>query len=386
MAGDRDRCRGDRAGQRARPTSGGRGGLCRRSASRHVLLALVALVVLAAAPVEAFRVTEGASGWLRWDAAPREVDGLERSLAGGLRYSIEHGDYQALRDEFLWLPAPPSVADFRAAVARAFENWTVVDPVTGLPAGYHFVEDLATPAVDDPGVPASPNGHVGANPGAEIDLFAETPHAGPAFGASVVVNVARTTDDLTLVSGTTGYPGRAIAGADIRINPAYVWTLEGFELLLTHEIGHALGLADLEFQPGQAGASAFLDDDYDPSTAASALATLTDSFSLEIDRFDPDGSPWLMAFEGDLNADPGLDTPGVELLMETEGIFDLLRERPYLQADEFAARQFLYPVSVPEPRGPLALGAGLVALLGMARRAASTARAGVRPRRPAGSG
>ncbi|MEZ4291456.1 MAG: hypothetical protein R3E53_13325 [Myxococcota bacterium] len=149
MAGDRDRCRGDRAGQRARPTSGGRGGLCRRSASRHVLLALVALVVLAAAPVEAFRVTEGASGWLRWDAAPREVDGLERSLAGGLRYSIEHGDYQ---DPARRVPLAAGAAERRGLPGgrgAAFENWTVVDPVTGLPAGYHFVEDLATPAVDD---------------------------------------------------------------------------------------------------------------------------------------------------------------------------------------------------------------------------------------------
>ena len=40
---------------------------------------------------------------MRWDAAPRYVNGEERSLDGGLRYSIGGGSYEAFRDEFLWV-------------------------------------------------------------------------------------------------------------------------------------------------------------------------------------------------------------------------------------------------------------------------------------------
>jgi hypothetical protein len=50
--------------------------------------------------------------------------------------------------------------------------------------------------------------------------------------------------------------------------------------------------------------------------------------------------------------------------METEGIFDLLGQPPFLQNDEFAARQFLYPVNVPEPAFPTMLLMGLGAMTG----------------------
>lgn len=341
----------------------GSAGRCRARPLSWSLLCSALLVLLLVGPARAFRVGGIPGAWLRWDAAPRNVGGVERSLAGGLRYSIEHGDYEALRDEFTWAPAPPSVEEFESAVTRAFENWMVVDPASGLPAGFFFVEDLATPAVDAPGDPANANSYLTVNPGAEIDLFAQTPHAGAAFAASVVVNVDPSFDELTLTSGTTGYPGLAIAGADIRINPAFTWKLEPFEVLLTHEIGHALGLSDLEFPSGLGGGSGFLDDDYQPATSAGALASLTNSFALGLDPADPDGSPLLSAFGGNMNADPGLDTPGVELLMETEGIFDLLGRRPYLQNDEFAARQFLYPAGVPEPSNRVAIAVGVVGLL-----------------------
>jgi len=344
--------------------------LVRRPAFRAGLLAASLGCLLWPAESQAFRLIGAPDRWLRWDAAPRAVGGVERSLDGGLRYSVEGGSYAALRDQLLWVAGNvPSEAAFEGAVRRAFESWTIVDPATGLPAGFHFVEDLATAAVDDPGAPR-PGGQVGLNRGAEIDVFAETPHAGAQYGASVVVFVDAVGDDLTLTSGTTGYAGRAISGADIRINPAFAWSLRGFETLLTHEIGHALGLADLD-RPG----APFLDDDYDPSTSASALATLTNAFALAIDPADPDASP-LSSFAGALDADPGLHTPGVTLLMETDGIFDLLSIEPRLQNDEFAARQFLYPVVVPEPgTGPL-LVAGLLGLLAAAvvRRRASRRR------------
>ena len=310
---------------------------------------------------------------MRWDAAPRIVTGEERSLDGGLRYSIEGGSYEALRDEFLWVAGNvPAVEDFEAAVTRAFENWTVVDPETGLAAGFHFVEDLATPAIDEPGTPSNVLSYLRANPGAEIDVFAAIPHAGSSYAASVVLFLDSAPDDLTLTSGTTSYPGWAIAGVDIRINPIYVMSLRYFEVLLTHEIGHALGLGDLEFPSGLGGGSDFLDDDYDPSTSASAAATLTNSFALSIDPYDPDSTP-LQAFGGDMATDPGLESAGAELLMETGGFDDLLYTEPRLQNDEFAGRQFLYPIVVPEPSlGALLLsgGAGL-RILGGRRRSRS---------------
>ncbi len=312
---------------------------------------------------DAFRLREESGIRARWDAAPRTVGGEERSLAGGLRYSIGEGSYEAFRDRLRWIPEQPSAEQVRETIRRAFEHWTTDDPATGLPAGFRFVEDLETEAVDDPGEPFRQGDSFGLNRGAEIDLFVETPHAGSEYGASVVLALDPGARELTLTSGTSGYPGLAIAGVDIRINPRYAWTLAGFELLLTHEIGHALGLTDVDSRASIEGEdSPFLDDDYDPSTPESALATLTNPFADRIDPLDPEASE-LKRWHGSLKTDPGLDTPGVELLMETEGILDLLDTHragePVLQADEFAARQFLYPV-IPSPRSS---GRGLVFLV-----------------------
>jgi hypothetical protein len=320
-------------------------------------------IVLPATPADAFRLIAAGDRFVRWDAAPRTVGGEERSLAGGLRYSLGGGSYQALRDQLTWVAGNvPPLPEFEAAVRRAFDNWIIVDPETGSPAAFYFVEDLATLAVDDPGNPRQPGGFTGLNPGAEIDVFAATPHAGAQFGASVVVFVDSTQDDLTLTSGTPAHPGRAISGVDIRINPAIAWSLRGFEVLLTHEIGHALGLADLE-----STATPFFDDDLDLSSPSAALATLTNPFASLIDVFDPEATP-LVSYALSLNANPGLDSPGVTLLMETEGIFDLLFTEPRLQNDEFAGRQFLYPVPAPEPGLGVSLGAGLVGLVAISRR------------------
>jgi hypothetical protein len=336
----------------------------------------LALCLAAASPGDAFRLIGENGSWARWDAAVRTVDGVERSLDGGLRYSIETGSYAGLRDQFSWVPSPPSEQDFAAAIERAFDHWEVIDARTGLPAAFYFVEDLATPAVDDPGNPRSPNGYVGLNAGAEIDIFAATPHAGSGFAASVIFFVDAAADDLQLTSGATNYPGLAITGADIRINPLYTWSLSGFEILLTHEIGHALGLADLEVNPDSGSVSGFIDDDFDPTTSQTAFATLTDHFAFLVNRDDPDASP-LQSFNGSLNADPGLQTSGVEILMESEGIFDLLGASQKLQPDDVAGRQFLYPaepVDVPEPGLSTGLALGAIALA-MARRHARPQRA-----------
>ena len=327
---------------------------------------------LFAAPAQAFRVFDlepaDAIVAVRWDAAPRSVETEERSLAGGLRYSLEGGSYQAFRDQFTWLGGAPSVASFQATVDGAFDAWTVTDPASGLGSALSFVPDLGTPVVDQPGDLMNPASFIGLNAGAEIDVIAEIPHLGPGYGGSVRFFLdGGVTNDLTLTSGTIGYAGAAISGADIRINPTLLYTLDEFGLLLSHEIGHAIGLGDVELFPGVGGVnSLFLDDDFDGSTSATALATLTNSFVHDIDPLDPDSSP-LLRVPGTLAGDPGLGTPGVEILMESGALFDLLGAEGTLQNDDFAGRQYLYPV-VPEPSTFLLVSLGLGGLAASRRR------------------
>ena len=81
----------------------------------------------------------------------------------------------------------------------------------------------------------------------------------------------------------------AIAGADIILNSnaGAVYSLDLFRRLLTHEIGHALGLGDVE---GDISPARFIDDNYDGSTSASALATLTNSWAMLVNPLNPGAS------------------------------------------------------------------------------------------------
>ena len=51
-------------------------------------------------------------GGSRWDSISRIINGNERSLEGGLRYSLQGGSYQAYRDLFSWYVVL-SVANFQ---------------------------------------------------------------------------------------------------------------------------------------------------------------------------------------------------------------------------------------------------------------------------------
>src|SRR5580765_5663906 len=59
-------------------------------------------------------------GGSRWDASPRIINlsgnNYERSLNGGLRYSLQGGSFQAYRNLFSWSGPVPSVPEFQAAV------------------------------------------------------------------------------------------------------------------------------------------------------------------------------------------------------------------------------------------------------------------------------
>jgi hypothetical protein len=272
---------------------------------------------------------------LRWDAAPRVFGGNERSLDGGLRYSFETGDYEAFRDKFTWSPLP-SVTEFQQAIEQAFAAWELPDPVTGLATSIHFVADLNT-AVVGSGVFGTGNAN-----GAEIDLIAINLGMGSPRAAAFVeaVNVP-----VTLTSGTVAYAGSsAIIGADITINssPTAVYSIHSFRRLLTHEIGHTIGLADVDTEDQR---TQFVDDNYDGTTSATALATLTNSWSLAVDPLNPAASPLTIFHVPD--ADPGTDTPGVDILMESgslgTSVANPLTNLFPLRNDDYNMRQFLYP-------------------------------------------
>lgn len=292
----------------------------------------------------------------RWDAPPLTVPGLgERSLDGGLRYSVQGGSYESYRDTLTW-DVVPSVDDFQLAVEKAFAAWTTVDPVSGLGTNLSFTPDLGTTVQGPTGGGVDPRG-------AEIDLLAANDAL--SWNPGTVTQIAESwivaaSSDVTLTSGTTDYPGFSIWGNDITFNsnPEFIWTLGLFHSVLIHEIGHSLGLGDVE---KAASTVSFLDDNYDGSSSASALATLTNSWALLVDPFDPSASPQLSFFTV-ANGDPGIDTPGVKILMESNLAEILIAGSGLLQLqnDDYGGRQFLYPFVIPEPSTGLLVMSGLL--------------------------
>lgn len=307
------------------------------------------------APSKAFVIFNNTdlNGGSRWDSDPRTINGLERSLDGGLRYSLQGGSYEAFRDLFTW-DIIPSVVEFQQTIEAAFNAWTVTDPVTGLGTNLFFVADLATPVV------GFNNGNGGLDiAGAEIDLFGSNDAFFWDVGSSGTQGEARFNDineTVTLTSGTVDYFGsRAISGADIILNSnaEAVYDIDLFRRLLTHEIGHALGLGDVE---GDINPGAFIDDNYDGTSDATALATLTNPIAQLVDPLNPANSPFSLFTVPDDS--PGVDTLGVDILMESRGL-GISNSSPVtnftpLTNDDYAGRQFLYPqfakvASVPEP-------------------------------------
>jgi hypothetical protein len=312
------------------------------------------------------------SGGHRWDAAPRTFNlsgtDYERSLDGGLRYSLEGGSFQAFRDMFSWSGSTPSVAAFQQAVEQAFAAWTVPDPVSQLTTQVSFIADLNTPVVGT-STPSSADSR-----GAEIDLFAAIDATfwnpgSTGTQAETWFNAPAGSGPVTLTSGTVGYTANAITGADIIINnnPGALYTLDLFRRLLAHEIGHTLGLGDVE---GDISPGRFIDDNYDSSSSATALATLTNSWTSLVNTANPALSP-LARFTVP-EADPGTDTVGVNILMESRGL-GIAAGNPVtnltpMTNDDYGTRQFLYPSTILVPEPSTLLLAAIAAVLVAARR------------------
>ncbi|NEO74998.1 MAG: PEP-CTERM sorting domain-containing protein [Moorea sp. SIO4G3] len=89
-----------------------------------------------------------------------------------------------------------------------------------------------------------------------------------------------------------------------------------------------------------------------------ARATLTNPIAQLVDVRNPANSPFSLFTVP--NGDPGVDTRGVDILMESQGL-GIAPGNPVtnlnpLSNDDYGGRQFLYPfVSVPEPTSILGL-------------------------------
>ena len=112
----------------------------------------------------------------------------------------------------------------------------------------------------------------------------------------------------------------------------------------------------------------FIDDNFDGTTSATALATLTNPWAQLVNPINPAASPLALFNVADGN--PGVDTPGIDILMETNIPGALEGDPTPLQNDDFGGRQFLYPVVVPQAPSLLLMGSGLAAVSHVVRRRA----------------
>jgi hypothetical protein len=342
------------------------GGLFTFLESMKIRIIAISILIIASSDANAFVVLGQDSNqraW-RWDAAARNVynTDVERSLVGGLRYSVQGGALDSWYSQFAFSDGT-TTTDFATIVSSAFSAWTVPDPVTGLTTDLSFVADFGTTVTFDVG-----------GTGAEIDLFASDLETSSRKGFASTWFEGWGSDVVTLTSGVANHGASVIIGAQIEMNnnAGVLWTAGSFEQVLTHEIGHTLGLGDVDVDQDifdtnphndDGLVSDWYDDNYDGTNATTQVASLSNSFAGMINPFNPEATVGLTRYT---IAESSFYVGGAgepNILMESD--IDAVAA---MSNDDFAGRQFLYPslTAIPEPSTAVLLLAA--AVLATARR------------------
>lgn len=261
-------------------------------------------------------VTGDLNSAARWDSVNR-MDGVgtNRSLVGGLSYNFQGGSLANYFALFTWA-AGSTLAQFQTAVNSAFDAWQSEDKNIKFTPGTVAVA-APTMATDN---------HVVGN---EIDFFAQA-----ALGASGLTFKYGVQDPVRLTNGYSNdgsgnfTPSDRIYASDIYINTVsgMGWTIGNWQDTFTHEIGHALGLGDVDVRD-------FIDSNANPG----------------------DGSD--INEGGDVRV--GLHTgPPLSVELATDAHILMCSDCPLVTTpspDDVSGLHFLYPVDEPAGLGLFAL-------------------------------
>ncbi|NEQ11372.1 MAG: PEP-CTERM sorting domain-containing protein [Moorea sp. SIO4E2] len=257
----------------------------------------------------------------RWDSVNR-IDGVgtNRSLVNGLEYNFQGGSIENFFNFFTFEPFT-TLTQFTKAINSGFAQWANNSSVS-------FTK-VDIPVVNTEGISGN------RIQGTEIDILAGLPVGSVDFGG--VTRIWGVDQKTRLTNGFSSdnsglFPSSRIYAVDLFMNNNITWKLSDWQATFTHELGHALGLGDVEL------AFSFFDNN----------KTINDFLPINQNG---DVRENLIDL-GDLTIDA---TSGILMRSRFTGLTEL-------QNDDIGGIQFLYPTNVPEPGtlvGLLAVVTGL---------------------------